>query len=231
MMLDYTLNKETSMRNIDLCNEYIRTNNPEFLFDINPASDDVILLKYTGVGDIVEIPSFVTAVSSKVFAGVLGDSLKVIWRDCKCDSLSYMFEETKVEALEVNINTKNVKVMSGMFSNSRCKSIILGDLFDTSSVTAMNMMFDKCYYLEHLDLGKKFYTSIVGNYNSMFSCCESLKVLDLGDYFEFNLSGTTVLMFYGVDKLEVLITENDIPKDARRTLKGGIEFKTHMEED
>ncbi len=79
------------------------------------------------------------------------------------------------------LDTSSVTDMSNMFE--RCSSLTSLDLgsFDTSSVTDMSFMFDRCQSLTSLDLGS-FDTSSVTDMISMFEWCQSLTSLDLGSF-------------------------------------------------
>ncbi len=74
------------------------------------------------------------------------------------------------------LDTSSVTDMSNMFE--RCSSLTSLDLgsFDTSSVTDMSFMFDRCQSLTSLDLGS-FDTSSVTDMRSMFSRCSLLETI------------------------------------------------------
>ena len=88
-------------------------------------------------------------------------------------------------------DTSNVTDMSNMFN--RCnglKSLDLG-CFDTSNVKDMSYMFYRCNNLKSLDLSS-FDTSKVINMNGMFNYCSSLKTLNLSG-FDFSKIGNSLI--------------------------------------
>ena len=86
----------------------------------------------------------------------------------------------QIEGLE-NLNTSEVKDMSGMFSD--CPSLTSLDLshFNTQNVTKMRAMFWNCSGLTSLDLSH-FNTQNVTDMGSMFSGCKGLTSLDLSHF-------------------------------------------------
>ena len=71
-----------------------------------------------------------------------------------------------------------------MFETFKGTSLDLSN-FDTSSVTNMSFMFNKCYNLKHLNLSN-FNTNNVRNMIYMFYDCINLKALKVGsDYLQF----------------------------------------------
>lgn len=79
-----------------------------------------------------------------------------------------------------NIDTRNIKDMSYMFSN--CKNITeldLGD-FNTENVTDMSCMFMCCENLELLNL-RYFDTRKVKNFSGIFQLCPKLSDIYVGD--------------------------------------------------
>ena len=66
--------------------------------------------------------------------------------------MSYLFKGFVIENLDLStINTTGVEDMTGMFCDSKIKTIYFGN-FDTSKVTSMKEMFYKCKSLISLDL-------------------------------------------------------------------------------
>ena len=99
-------------------------------------------------------------------------------------------------------NTSNVTSMGYMFN--KCSGLTSLDVsgFDTSNVTNMYYMFENCNSLKSLDLSS-FNTSKVTNMYYMFQNCNSLKSLDLSS---FNTSDVTDMssMFSECSSLEYL---------------------------
>ena len=120
------------------------------------------------------------------------EHLKELDREvCKYESVS-LFEcfsgsdELVNIVVPVGFNTSGVTNMNGMFE--RCHSLISVDLstFDTSRVTDMSRMFEGCSRLTSLDLST-FNTSSVTNMSSMFYGCSSLSSLNLSTFNTSNL--------------------------------------------
>ena len=105
-----------------------------------------------------------------------------------------------------NFNTSKVTAMDLMFED--CTSIASLDLssFNTSNVTNMPQMFRNCSSLINLDLSG-FNTSKVTGMSYMFALCSSLTSLDLNN---FNTSSVTTMwsMFNGCSALTKLNLDN-----------------------
>lgn len=121
---------------------------------------------------------------------------------------------TSIEGIE-NLNTSNVKNMSGMFA--LCSNLETLDLshFNTERVTTMAQMFYGCTKLHDLNISS-FNTEKVTSMNQMFSNCSSLDSLDLS---HFNAKGVLYhglyAMFSGCSSLKFLDVSNfpaDKPK-------------------
>ena len=99
-------------------------------------------------------------------------------------STTSWFEEfkalTAIEGLQ-DLNTSEVKDMSGMFAG--CAALTSVDLskFNTSEVKDMSGMFSGCFALTNLDLSS-FKTSNVTNMSYMFRGCSALTSLDLKSF-------------------------------------------------
>lgn len=121
---------------------------------------------------------------------------------------------TRIEGIE-NLNTSNVKNMSGMFA--KCSNLETLDLshFNTENVTTMVQMFYGCTKLHNLNISS-FNTENVTSMNQMFGGCSSLDSLDLS---HFNAKGVLYhglyAMFSGCSSLKFLDVSNfpaDRPK-------------------
>ena len=86
---------------------------------------------------------------------------------------------------------------------SECSNIVSLDLsnFDTSNVTDMYRMFNKCYKLREIKGLNNLNTNKVTNMSALFQCCKEIENLDLSN---FNTSQVTKMggMFSGCNKLK-----------------------------
>lgn len=107
---------------------------------------------------------------------------------------------TTIEGLE-HLNTSEVTEMEGMFE--KCYAITTLDLsnFDTSKVENMSGMFRLCKSLTNLDVSS-FDVSAVEDMTFMFDGCESLEELDLS-HFNPPLTAAKSDMYYNCHKLKV----------------------------
>lgn len=87
---------------------------------------------------------------------------------------------TSIEGIE-NLDTSNVKNMSGMFA--KCSNLETLDLshFNTENVTTMAQMFYGCTKLHNLNIDN-FNTENVSYMNGMFEGCSGLDTLDLSHF-------------------------------------------------
>lgn len=114
---------------------------------------------------------------------------------------------TSIEGIE-NLNTSNVKNMSGIFA--LCSNLETLDLshFNTERVTTMAQMFYGCTKLHDLNISS-FNTENVTSMNQMFGGCSSLDSLDLS---HFNAKGVLYhglyAMFSGCSSLKFLDVSN-----------------------
>ena len=101
---------------------------------------------------------------------------------------------TDIEGIE-NLNTQNVKDMSGMFFN--CAGLTSLDVsnFDTQKVEDMNNMFDECKGLTSLDL-TTFDTKEVTKMSYMFKNCYNLRTIYASDKFVTTKVAESSDMFY-----------------------------------
>lgn len=114
---------------------------------------------------------------------------------------------TCIEGIE-NLNTSNVKNMSGMFA--LCSNLETLDLshFNTEKVENMSNMFNGCTKLHDLNISS-FNTEKVKYMNEMFDGCSSLKTLDLSHFNTENVLYTGLnYMFNGCSSLSSLDVSN-----------------------
>ena len=96
--------------------------------------------------------------------------------------IRYFADFSKMTSIDLSaLDTSEVTNMSGMFQ--RCSSLTSLDVskFDTSQVTDMGSMFFHCDDLTSLDVSK-FDTSQVTDMGTMFSDCSSLTSLDVSKF-------------------------------------------------
>lgn len=99
-------------------------------------------------------------------------------------------EKIKSIKFSRNIDTSNVTGMGAMFNKCKSLTTIEGlDNFDTSNVIDMSYMFNNCEALTDLDISN-FDTSNVTNMKKMFNVCKSLTNLDIS---HFNTSNVTTM--------------------------------------
>ncbi len=120
-----------------------------------------------------------------------------------------------------NLNTIDVTVMQGMFSN--CSSLSSLDLsnFNTSKATSMNLMFSGCSSLSSLDLST-FNTSKVASMNSMFSGCSGLTSLVMSNNFVSNEETIANSMFSNCNGLKKIQYTGDIPASINSKFFEGV---------
>ena len=118
---------------------------------------------------------------------------------------NYLINVTEIDL--TYLDTSKVTDMKAMFQ--RCEKLekIIGlENFDTSNVENMGYMFNYCYKLQSINTSN-FNTSKTKCMSGMFKCCESLIKLDVSG---FNTSETTLMdsMFYGCINITVLDVSN-----------------------
>ena len=112
-----------------------------------------------------------------------------------------------IEGIE-NLNTSNVKNMSGMFA--KCSNLETLDLsrFNTEKVENMSKMFYGCTKLHDLNISS-FNTENVTNMYGMFDGCSSLETLDLSHFnTRYVLYSGMNYMFNGCSSLSSLDVSN-----------------------
>ena len=133
----------------------------------------------------------------------ISDDSDVMYLPEDCSSL--FFDFCFLQSLDISkADTSRVTNMSEMFN--KCEALQTVDVsgFDTSNVTDMSFMFNYCSSLQTLDLSE-FDTSNVSNMYGMFNNCSSLQTLDISG---FDMSGFTnrFIMFENCDLLETIFT-------------------------
>ena len=100
-------------------------------------------------------------------------------------NMQYLFKDcSKLKEIKgINlINTKKVVNIYGMFQS--CSELQYLDLtnLDTSNVTNMEYIFDKCSKLKEIKGSNTFITSKVKTMEGMFRFCFELQYLDLSNF-------------------------------------------------
>ena len=103
----------------------------------------------------------------------------------------YNFQKEGNYILEI-IFKNNITKMKGFFEE--CTNIISLDLsnFDTSNITTIDHMFNKCYKLKEIKGINKFNTNKVNNMSGILQKCNEIEHLDLSN---FNTSNITDMSF------------------------------------
>lgn len=138
-----------------------------------PAGDNILDLGY---GDDPNWDTHAAEIKKVVFKAGFRDETHTTcsnWFN-GCTNLS------SIEGIE-NLNTSNVKNMSGMFA--KCSNLETLDLshFNTENVTTMVQMFYGCTKLHNLNIDN-FNTENVSYMNGMFDGCSGLDTLDLSHF-------------------------------------------------
>lgn len=138
-----------------------------------PAGDNILDLGY---GDDPNWDTHAAEIKKVVFKAGFRDETHTTcsnWFN-GCTNLS------SIEGIE-NLNTSNVKNMSGMFA--KCSNLETLDLshFNTENVTTMAQMFYGCTKLHNLNIDN-FNTENVSYMNGMFEGCSGLDTLDLSHF-------------------------------------------------
>ena len=117
---------------------------------------------------------------------------------------------TEIEKIDLSgFDTSNVTNMSYMFNKCKKLKEIKGlNTFITKNVKDMARMFNECSELENLVL-TSFETPNVTNFSSMFNKCNNLKYLNL---LNFEINGTTksMLTFDDKNKCEFITNNNEL---------------------
>lgn len=167
-------NKETENANdSDECKcvamEYGGLNITDWDYNINKASNNVILNKY--IGNSAEV----TVLDEYE---IYGEKYKVILNPLTIFSLN-----TFIRTIKFNGSFNNMKSLDGMFACCiSLQSIDFGDEFDTSDTTSMSFVFRCCRSLKSIHFGKKFDTSNVTNMGYLFYGCKRLTNIDLSTF-------------------------------------------------
>ena len=129
--------------------------------------------------------------------------------------MSFYFAELR-NCGEINgldkIITDNVKSMKGLFhwcgiNNSNLTTIDISN-FNTSNVTNMAYMFDRCRKVKNIILPENFDTTKVINMRSMFNNLQLVSNLDLSKLDTRNVTDMTSMFQYGLDLKTIYIGPN-----------------------
>ena len=150
-------------------------------------------------------------------------SLDLSHFDSSCvDDMAFIFKECyKLKEIKglYNFKTNKVKNMESMFQF--CISLLNLDLssFDTSNVTDMKNMFDKCNYLKEIKGLNNFKTNKVEDMSQMFEECEKIKILDLSNFDTKNVTDMS-FMFNQCVNLEQIFGINKIITKKVKLMNG-----------
>ena len=147
------------------------TINWETDFEYEIQGDNIVLSKYIGSAEVVNVPATAT-INGVTYKVKLNDNCHGFFTRCK---------NIKSISFSKDIDTSNVTDMSEMFDT--CRNLTDLDIsgFDTSSVTDMHFMFYDCRSLKSVDVSG-FDTSKVTSMNCMFFYCENLTNLDVSGF-------------------------------------------------
>ena len=126
--------------------------------------------------------------------------------------MNSMFQQcNELEYLDLsNFDTSNVTKMNHMFNKCHKLKEIKGiNKFNTNKVTDMKMMFNECKELENLDLSN-FDTSKVTNMAWMFEDCNKLKYLNLLNFSISNCETKNMLNFSSKKSCEFITNNKDL---------------------
>ena len=169
--------------------------------------------KSWGIEETKKVFLFTEEITFPAWSGTIFESEKIInhavfdasFRDFRPTTTARWFNNYRalkqIEGLE-NLNTSEVKNMSGMFSGCSVLTSLDVSHFSTQNVTNMSGMFSGCSVLTSLDL-KHFNTQNVTDMGPMFSNCKALTSLDVS---HFNTQNVTDMghMFWGCSGLPSL---------------------------
>ena len=169
--------------------------------------------KSWGIEETKKVFLFTEEITFPAWSGTIFESEKIInhavfdasFRDFRPTTTARWFNNYRalkqIEGLE-NLNTSEVKNMSGMFSGCSVLTSLDVSHFSTQNVTNMSGMFNGCSGLTSLDVSH-FNTQNVTDTRQMFSDCSGLTSLDVS---HFNTENVTDMqsMFYGCSGLPSL---------------------------
>ena len=165
-----------------------------------PAGDNIYALQY---GNRQDWNAHAAEIQKVVFKAGFRDETPTTCSNwfSGCTNLA------SIEGIE-NLNTSNVKNMSGMFA--KCSNLETLDLsrFNTEKVENMSKMFYGCTKLHDLNISS-FNTEYVKYMNEMFDGCSNLETLDLSHFnTRYVLYSGMNYMFNGCSSLSSLDVSN-----------------------
>ena len=102
------------------------------------------------------------------------------------EDFSYIFANSNINEISLNINTDNAKNMAHMFSKSYSLISLNLQNINTKNVVDMSFMFYECFSLSSLNI-QSFDTSKVISMEYMFYSCSSLSSLNITNFKTFNV--------------------------------------------
>lgn len=183
------LKKQESNTSLSNIQAYLRYENKLKLLDypknsqwvkcsIRDAEDRVVLESVNVYNETIEIPQFVTDISTNLFREYKGRRLKVIHSGNQIKDISYLFKNLLISELDLQeFDTQGVVYAVRTFQN--CCNLKQIDLqkADFSQVILLTGCFQMCFGLESVKLPKNI--SNCQQAIEMFSTCQSLKSIDL----------------------------------------------------
>lgn len=203
--IDMTLHVDKKIRNISYMMAKKRnTSDTSSFWDSNISVNQVKSITFTNIS---EKPA--NAVITDISADI-GSENVVMWYTPNGTT----DDQTPINLYDVYVASKdpnglvyanqNASFLFGFLSN--CESISFGN-FNTSYVTNMYAMFDKCLKLTSLDLSN-FNTSSVTNMSFMFNNCSSLTSLDLSSWNMSNVTNTNAMFQYNNVSTNIVMPNN-----------------------
>ena len=178
--------------------------------------------KSWGIEETKKVFLFTEEITFPAWSGTIFESEKIInhavfdasFRDFRPTTTARWFNNYRalkqIEGLE-NLNTSEVKNMSGMFSGCSVLTSLDVSHFSTQNVTNMSGMFSGCSVLTSLDVSH-FNTQNVTDMSYMFSRCSALTTIKCHEVWQCSRSKD---MFAGCTKLKGAVAYDKNKVDAK----------------
>lgn len=201
------------MSNISDCKRYVRLRSllgdkQKFIFKVYEDTDDVEIVSYINVNVEDNIGL------GKNFNGIYYNSTTNEASWCVEDKIDIPEFVTKIKKgafakiykpLKVNIKSKQIKSLEGVFSGYTGSSIqVYGD---TTNLESMECMFLNCEKLKDVQL--ELNTREVRSTKGMFAGCVSLRYLDLSDLDTYNVRNMSYMFRFCMNLRELNLNKMD----------------------